>query len=388
MTRPLLFVATLLACSCSGAGSNPPEEAPVVVAEVPGRPAGQPEGESAAAADGALMSDERLDSMEALRQAQANGFEGTVIVPHAARCPAVAAPTSATNPLVATGALAGLVVDVDGFLRADVGVPEAVAALGRPALCNHEPGSRYTNMYLATGAANVRQATLETRDGELIGLVLEFEAPVTIDLEEFRRRFGAGRMGVGSEHLPPDHVFEAKSPAFVASFSLGRGARKAPAGSVLRVIFRRQAAHTILPDRFETADDLVRLAALALGSRAPDPVGFFGTLGVFGGEQDGTVFFHEASRRRNVAHATLQKTSTRPADTRAIQVTFAESVEAAAESFARDLALALQLPAPTITREGNAARFALADATRRPRGEVVLELAGTKVKQLAATRAP
>lgn len=391
MTRPHLL-ATLLACACSGAGPLPPDAAPTTnTPAAPEAPVETPPASPTPDArdDDVMFSDERMDMKEARAVAEAVGFKGSVSVPHPIRCPALHAPPG-PGPLAAKGPLATLVVDPEAFLRADVGIPEAVALLGVPALCDRRPDSRHIKMYLATQAANVRQVALEIRDDLLIGIVVDYESPAQIDIAELRRRLGQGRSGVAGAHVPASEIFEATSSQYAAYFSFGRTQHSDAelARGVKQAIYRRTARHERLPDSFKTEDDLVRLATLVLWSRAPDPVTFYGSLGVYGGEVDGKDTFLDASQNRNVKHALLYKTGTRPADTTSIVVTFAAPVPATAEGIARGLAQALRTTEPTITRDGSSARIALADANQRPRGEVVLEFAGDTIVKLTATRAP
>lgn len=202
--------------------------------------------------------------------------------------------------------LAPFVVDPDAFLREGFGVAEAAALLGAPALCNQEPGSPFAELHLAPRDPAIASATLETRDGEIIGVVVRAESEAPVDLDALAKRFGKRRMLPGL-HGPSSEAFDVDTPLFRGMLVFQRAERGDPptATRVREIIYRRTPMIEILPDRFTRADDVARLARLALRPRAPDAVSFFGTLGVFDRKTGNAVSFLPAERMRNVAAAGL-----------------------------------------------------------------------------------
>jgi hypothetical protein len=182
------------------------------------------------------------------------------------------------------GPLAGLVMDLEAALRADVGVPEAVALFGPPAQCDRSPGSPYAGMRLAPRHRGVHAVTLETKDEALIGILVEYDPPVTVDIVALAERWG--RPGEGPAMpggwAPGPDTFHLDTAHFCAQLLLERRAWDDPrtARRIGRLILRRTPMIEILPDSLSTQGDLVRLLALALTPVAPDPVAFYGTIGV------------------------------------------------------------------------------------------------------------
>jgi hypothetical protein len=292
------------------------------------------------------------DAVTALRDARAAGLKIDILVNNPVRCPKIAKPTGdfakLGNPTLA--------IDPAGFQREDIGIAEAVALLGPPVLCSYSADFGHLDMYLATTAPNVRSVRLETHDDDLIGIGVDYDKPVAVDLAALAKRFGPARGVPGTSHGPRTDVFDANTPAFRAMLMFGRRDRSVPAGTVDGIIFRRTAMIAILPDKFQSAADLARLARLALRPRAPDTVGFYGTLGVFDGITGDRVAFRPIPEMRNVAHATIDKRTVGKRHlVRAVSATFAKPIAgdaaavAAALPGAKVVAGIIQAPGGTIT---------------------------------------
>ncbi len=306
-----------------------------------------------------------------------------IFVPHPAPCPNVAA----GDPLrlAARGARAGLVVDVDGFLRADVGIPEAVALLGRPALCNQEPGSGFVNMHLDPRSPGVRGVTLETHDGDLIGVVVELDPPVPVDLTELVARWGTPRAMPGPHDAfeAGSDVFSPKTKDFGAQLAFARRGARDPITrrAVHEIIFRRTAAVELLPETFAAEDDLVRLVALALRDRAPEVVRFAGTIGVYNPPVGDRVTFDPVARR-NVTSSWIDKQTVGKRDyVQSLHATFGAAVPVVPARFAKAVGAAIGAPAPTLTTTGARTRV---DAGAR--GWVEIELVGGAAKAIDVAR--
>lgn len=183
-----------------------------------------------------------LDALQALYDAWDAGMKGTILVPHPVRCPEFRANANG-QPLVARGALSGLLVSIDGFLREDMGVEEAVAALGRPVMCNGERGSGFLDLYLAATAPGANRVELETHDGALIGVVVELEKPVVVDVTALSRTYGAARRlpGPMDSHEAGSDAFSVKTSAFTAQLIFAHRERSDPESrrQVHQIIFRR-----------------------------------------------------------------------------------------------------------------------------------------------------
>jgi hypothetical protein len=313
-----------------------------------------------------MPADKPLSALDALKAAQAAGLKATILVPYPAPCPTIGPPAGDLSRLEAKGALAPFVVDIDGFLRDDVGVAEAAALLGPAVLCNAEPGSGYANLHLAPRAANVRSATLETHDGELIGVVVEVEPPVVVDLVALSKRYGAlrslpGLHGPGADALDP----ETKAFRGMLTFDRRDFADPLAARKVHQIIYRRTSMLEILPEKFRTAADVARLVRLALRPKAPDSVAFYGTLGVFDKIAGDDVSFLPAQAMRNVAFASITKTTVGKRHfVRSMKVTLASPALGDANALAAALAPDGG-PKPTASVEGAAAVLRLAGGTVR-----------------------
>ena len=148
------------------------------------------------------------------------------------------------------------------------------------------------------------------------------------------------------------------------------------ARQVHQVIFRRSAMVEILPDVFRTADDLVRLIALALRPRAPEPVRFYGTLGVYDKTEGDHITFLEAVAMRNVATASIDKATREGRDfLTSVRVTFGAPVTGNATELAHKLATQLHMASPKITTDGGRARLDLTDARGKALGTVIVDAA-------------
>lgn len=328
---------------------------------------------------------------DALKLAQAAGLKSTIMVPYAVRCPEIAPTKIDVQPLVARDKLAGLAIDIEGFLRAELGLSEFVAVLGKPVLCNHLMPGRYNDMHVAPKSANVHDASIETRDGEVIGVVIEFEQPVIVDLQALEAKYGPSKRGpapldsreAGSDDLTIDNA------AFRAQLMLSHRDFKDPpnARKVHRMILRRTAKLQLLPEGFHNEADVVRLLGLALGLRAPDPVDFAGTLGVYSPLDDGRIAYGPSLPVRNIDTASSQfVVRNGNKDVRALTVTFKDAVPATAEGLAKDLAALLKIPPPAIKREGGHLGMDVRDAQNHPRGSVLLDFAGNALKTITLER--
>lgn len=346
---------------------------------------------TAGSATAKLTAGERLDPRQALRDAQAAGMKTSIMVPYPVRCPELPPPRADAAALAARGELAGLLVDIDGFLREDVGVSEAAALLGRPVLCDKRPPGRYLNLYVAPRLPGLRSAMLETCDGELIGLLLELEKPVPVDLTALERKYGPSKRG-----MPPRDSREAGSddlaienPAFRAQVMLSHRAHADPPGArqVHRVILRRTARLRILPEGFRTEQDVARLLALALAERAPDPVEFAGTLGLYSQPVNGRIAYGSALPVRNVDRAATEIVTREGIHSvRTLTVGFKQPIPSTAAGLASSLATALKLPVPVPKTVSGRTVLDLKDAAGQARGTVLLDLAGGALTSVAIER--
>lgn len=91
--------------------------------------------------------------------------------------------------------------------------------------------------------------------------------------------------------------------------------------------------------------DVARLAALALRPRAPNMLGFFGTLGAYDQTVGDRVTFRARPAMRNVANASLEKRTRGDRDLiHAVHVAFARPIVSDGASLARALQAALGVP--------------------------------------------
>lgn len=161
---------------------------------------------------------------------------------HSFPCSPTAAPRADWRGLAARGRLSGLAVDVDALVRPSVGVPEVVALLGPVATCTSQ-GNGFADLELAPRLANVRAATVETHDGDLIGVVVEYEAPVSVDLTTLSARYGRPSAGPSApdSFRPGDERFVWSTPTFDAYMLLSHDGWSDPPRrlAVTRLIVRR-----------------------------------------------------------------------------------------------------------------------------------------------------
>ncbi len=185
---------------------------------------------------------EPLESVAATRMAKAAGLKQTLMVPHPVKCPAI--PSAGVDPkgLRASGTFAPLLADPKAFFDASIGVLEAIALLGPAVLCNHQPKSAFMNLHLAP-IAGAQGVTIETQDGQLIGLVIEYEPPVKIDFAALSAAFGTARQMPRAPHgpYPGSDAFDLKSATHEGTISIGRMDHADPANAtrVHRMILRR-----------------------------------------------------------------------------------------------------------------------------------------------------
>lgn len=330
----------------------------------------------------------RLDWEEADREAKAAGYKGSLSVPSAVCCPAIAPPASDPAPLAARPPLAGLIVDPDGFLRENIGVPEAVAQLGKPALCNHDEGSGYRNIYLATALPNVEDVYLETQDGDLIGVAVHFEKPVAVDMTALTKRYGEPKRYPG-----PDDSFEAGGSSYHA-VTAGFDARllfshrdhrdPETAWQVHRIIFRRTPMIEVLPEGFHDEAEVARLVALALRPRAPEWVAFAGTIGICNPPVENHISCAPGLPVRNVATASMEKRTRGKRDfVRSMSVTFQKPIPATAASLAAAIGAALHVAAPTAVAAGGLVRLDLPG-----RGTLRVKIGKGALETIRIDRAP
>ncbi len=319
-----------------------------------------------------------MDSLAALYAAQDAGMKGTVIVANAVRCPELPAPTGDSALFVATGKLAPLQVSIDAFItREDMGVAEAVAAFGRPVMCNQAESSGYMDIFIAPRNAAVRSVYLETHDGDLIGIVMEYEKPVLVDVTELSRKYGAAKRFPGpmDSHEAGGDSFSTQTAAFSGQLMFSHRDSRDPesARQVHQVIFRRSAMVEILPAVFRTADDLVRLIALALRPQAPEPVRFYGTLGVYDKTTGDHITFLEAVAMRNVENASIEKVTRDGRDfLTSVRVTFGAPVPADGPELSRMVAAHLHVAPPRVTTEGGKTRLDVNDALGKALGTILV----------------
>lgn len=162
----------------------------------------------------------------------------SVGVPHEVPCPAIAKPKGDPKLLAAPG----LGISAEGFLRADIGVPEAVALLGKPVLCN-DGDNGYLDMYLMPVPAGVLRIELETHEGALIGIVVELDPPVAVDVAALRKKYGKSRIlpAPDDSFEPAGAVFDVSSKAFTAQlmYSHRKHGEADTAWKVTQLIYRR-----------------------------------------------------------------------------------------------------------------------------------------------------
>jgi hypothetical protein len=198
---------------------------------------------------------------------------------HPMPCPTIPAPQHDPKLLVARGALANLAVDLDGFLRADVEVPEAVAALGPIVKCDGRFQPRSAEYVLDPTLEAVQVIELEVHDDLLAGVEVMIDPPAVVDMTALRRKFG----DKGREVSPPEdsfdpvgEMFEAKTPDFEATFSFSHRdhADTDTAWHVHEVIFRRSEPSVSLPEAYRALGDVAHLIAHALQRHPAYPADF------------------------------------------------------------------------------------------------------------------
>ncbi len=392
--RSLVGALVVLAAACTAATRRTPEDDAAALGEIGGASG------VVAAAPAEVPSDDRpeleaclgleaLDGRSATAEAKARGFRVDLYPSAPVRCPAL--PTledGAENPLAARGGLAPLVVDLEAFLRPEVGVREAVALLGPALLCSNSY-ARFLDVHTAPSIPGVLQASFTIDDGELIEVQIEFEASVEIAWEELTRRFGASTKSMPGphSHYPPDDHFDVAGVGIRGYFLIGtdeRGSTR-PRRHVRRLSLRRHRVEAPLPQRFASEADLVALAAHALGARPRDAHEYYGVLGKQLGSGRGSVRF-ETSDEKNLRAVTIETDEGAPHDARSIAVKVVNLVTVSPDSFAAALAAATDLPPPTVERRPEAARITALEPGGRARGEVVLGFLDGRVKTMTIRR--
>jgi hypothetical protein len=296
------------------------------------------------------LAEPKLDSTTALAAAKQRGLKQTMILPEPIACPTL--PTATIDPkLRATGELAPFVLSIDTFLRDDFEVPQAIALLGENVLCGRSI-STFRDYHLAPRDTHIHAVSLELYDDKLIGVVIELDSAVTLDVAKLSKKYGPMRKVPGIHRANEGVTIRAETPAFRANLYFDNTDTK-----VRRVIFRRTPMIEILPEKFQTAADLARLVNLALRPNAPEPVRFFGTLGVFDKEHstpDRDAML-PAIAMRNVAKASIDHVAR--GERRAVQsidVTFAKPITG---NLAKALGAKPVKPGATIEVPGGTVEF-------------------------------
>ncbi len=365
--------------------SAPTTSAAPAASERVSLPVNPPVGKSAPA-----QKPQRLDSVAATQAARSKGLKVDLFVPYPVSCPIVDKPKGDSKLLAAKGNLAGLQVDMEGFLRADMGIAEAVELLGVPVLCNDGAVPGYLDMHLAPRDPSVRQVTLETHDGELIGVIVELENTVTVDMLALEKRYGKSRTmpGPHDSFEAGSDVFDVDGSAYRAYFSFAHRKFSDPpqARQVHEIIFRRTPMIEILPEGFHSVSDVARLIALTLHSTAPEAVDFAGTLGLYNKPVNRRVEFGSPLPIRNITTAAVVLRDAPPREfVQSLEVTFKSPIAGDAQSLARSLETLLKLPKLAVSPEGNRQRIDVADGSNK-RGKVLVQVSGAGVKAIEIVR--
>jgi hypothetical protein len=222
-------------------------------------------------------------------------------------CPAVRPPVHDATLLADTS----LVVSPDGFLRPDIGVPEAVALLGDPVQCDDSGEFGLATWALFPHAANAHPLRLELDDDQLAGIDIRFATPVAVDMVALAKRFGAPHPLPEPPYagLPDGDRFEVTTDAYVAQLMFNhRDAAEPPtAWHVTDLIFRREPKVDIIPFSYRTEADVQRLIALALRPRAPLPVQFFGYIGTLERKDGDHITLVQGGLDRNITMASIER---------------------------------------------------------------------------------
>lgn len=370
-------------CACTPWAPQPVDEAPP-----PATPTPELVLDESREPDGCLGL-ERLDWKTAPAEAMARGYKAAVHVPAPVRCPEL--PTlaaGADNLLAARGELAPVLVDVDGFLRPEVGVAEALALLGPPVLCDNSE-TRWLGIDAAPRDAGVLRGEITVRDGEMTGISIEFDPPVTISLEPWIRRFGAPEKVTASLHAHlPDDVFTIKTGDYAARLVVrtmesgrGEGPRR-----VRKVALSRSRRDAELPRVYRAERELVAVTARVLRARAIDAHELYGYVGTFRGRAGARVVLRPRPDS-NVFEAWITAPAGAPHDALALHVRLRERVPVDPTAFAAALAFALGVPPPQVAVDGEVARIAVRDGEGAARGEVVVEFEDGRARTLTVTRA-
>jgi hypothetical protein len=269
---------------------------------------------------------DKLDPAEATEAAKQRGLKRTIIMAEPFTCPPVAPSKADVAKFRDTSDLAPFALAIDGFLREDFGVPEAIAMFGEHVLCGRFI-STYTNYELAPRAKGLHAVALELYDDTLIRIEIELARPIAIDIDKLATKYGLFRKVPDIHRANEGISIAVTNAAFHGSLMLRTDPRDPT--KFRSVIYRRTPAIEILPAKFQTAADVARLVKLTVRPRAPEPVRFFGTLGVFDkahstGTRDA---LSPAIAMRNVATAWIEHVAL--GERRAVQkidVTFAKPI--------------------------------------------------------------
>ena len=250
MRSRMLFAALLAfaACQSTPAGGARPAAgttAPIMTADTP-PPSPAPPVAAAASSTAAWwvpgQEFEALESVAATRTAQSAGLKQSLGVPYPVKCPSIDTTGVDTKALRATGKHAALLADPTAFFDGRIGVLEAIALLGPAVLCNHQAKSPFMNLHLAP-IAGAHGVTIETQNGKLIGIVIEFEPTVSVDFAALTAAHGAPRQMPRAPHgpYPGSDAFSMHSASHEGTFSIGRVDHGDPASAsrVHRMIVRR-----------------------------------------------------------------------------------------------------------------------------------------------------
>lgn len=221
----------------------------------------------------------KLDSAKATEAAQASGLKRSIYMPEVFPCPAVTPAKTDPAKFRATGELAPFVLSVDAFMREGFEVPEAVALFGMNVLCGGRGSSPYSQYELAPRDPNIHAVSLELYDDTVIGVMIELETPIALDLAKVAKQYGPTRNIPGIHRASDGVAIAVETPAYRGQLML-RPDHRDPSKTG-NVIYRRSPAIENLPDKFVTAADVTRLVELVQRPRPAAPGDFYGTLGVF-----------------------------------------------------------------------------------------------------------
>jgi hypothetical protein len=308
----------------------------------------------------------KLDSVKALASAKAKGLRLDVVVPYPVVCPKISKTSVDLSGLKAE--TTGLGFSLEALLRDDIGIAEVVAVLGPPVLCDHQDDSPYLNMYLATKANNVE---IETKDGDLIGVVVQLDKPLTMDLKTIAKTFGAPvdyRKGLSARF---------DTAAFAGGLLISTDAKPtASSARVSEIILRRTSKLRTLPRSYTSEADVARLVAMSSAIKPMRIADYWGPIGEpLGGE------LKTFPDRSNLSKATLRERKLGKVEVlRAVEISFAKPIKSTPASLVATIAAAANVAAPKVTKGTKTTTITLPAAT------IVLTFADDALTRLSLTR--